>query len=236
MNPENNTATPTTTPATQGVAPVTNQDIKVKEVESSRTFKKVEAKTFTIAPAGIFNAVVTEIAFIGTYTRTFTKGEETTTKDYEFIGFAFKFIDMNTNEENIIYSETSLTYVDGSRLRGYVEALSPDFSEGKALKKLLGGKCNITITHTQGKDKAGEPKTYANVANIAPHNNNMNRVPVDSGELQYFDILTDMAKIEEGLNSKHRWLILNRSHEYGTTASPAVGTPEAQVQGEPVAA
>jgi hypothetical protein len=34
-----------------------------------------------------------------------------------------------------------------------------------------------------------------------------------------------MGNIEEGLNSKHRWLIENKSHEYGTPAS--AGTPSA---------
>jgi DNA polymerase sigma len=120
---QDNTATQGTN-ATQ--VDVTKQDTstKQKEIESSRAFKKVEAKTFSIAPAGIFNAVVIEVAFIGTYTRTFTKGEETTSRDYEFVGFAFKFVDLNTGVENIIYSEVALSYVDGSRLRGYIDALA----------------------------------------------------------------------------------------------------------------
>jgi len=233
---QDNTATQGTN-ATQ--AGVTRQDTtsNKKEIESSRAFKKVEAKTFSIAPAGIFNAVATEIAFIGTYTRTFTKGEETTSKDYEFVGFAFKFVDLNTGAENIIYSEVALSYVDGSRLRGYVDALAPNFKEGDNLKKLLSKKCNITITHTQGKDQSGEAKTYANITNITVHNNNMPNVPVDNNELQYFDILTDMAKIEEGLNSKHRWLIQNKSHEYGSNASSVdTPAPQAQQQEEPVQA
>ncbi|MCK5814242.1 MAG: hypothetical protein KAH03_08280 [Cocleimonas sp.] len=228
---QDNTATQGTN-ATQ--AGVTRQDTSTKqvEIESSRAFKKVEAKTFSIAPAGVFNAVVIEVAFIGTYTRTFTKGKETTSRDYEFVGFAFKFIDLNTGVENIIYSEVALTYVDGSRLRGYIDGLNPDFKEGDALKKLLSGKCNITITHTQGKDKSGEAKTYANIVNIVEHNKNMPDVPVDRSELQYFDILNDMAKIEEGLNSKHRWLIQNKSHEYGSNAS-SVDAPAPAEQAQP---
>lgn len=211
-NPDSNT---TTTPAK-------------KEIESSRTFKKVEAQTFSVAPAGTFNAVVIDVAFIGTYTRTFGKGEDTTSKDYEFLGFGFKFVDLNTSVENIIYSETALSYVDGSRLRGYIDALAPEFKEGDNLKNLLGKKCNITIMHTQGKDKQGNDKTYANITNITLHNKNMPDIPVDKSELQYFDILNDMPKIETGLNSKHRWLIQNKSHEYGSAASPA---PEAQSGG-----
>ena len=216
---ENNTATQGTN-ATQA---------NKQEIESSRTFKKVEAKSFSIAPAGIFNARVIEIAFIGTYTRTFTKGQKTTSKDYEFVGFAFKFIDMNTGAENVIYSEVALSYVDGSRLRGYVDAINPNFKKGDPLKKLLSGKCNITITHSVG-EKDGESKTYANITNIAEHNRNMPDVSVDNSELQYFDILNDMPKIEEGLNSKHRWLIQNRSHEYGSNVqsvdTPATPTPQ----------
>jgi hypothetical protein len=192
-----------------------------KQIENSRTFKKVEAQTFSIAPMGTFNAVVIDVAFIGTYTKTFGKGEETTSKDYEFVGFGFKFIDMNTGAENIIYSETALSYVDGSRLRAYIDAVAPDFKEGDSLKSLLGKKCNITITHSQGKDKMGEPKTYANITNITQNNKNMPDVPVNNAELQYFDILNDMGNIETGLNSKHRWLIQNKSHEYGqATSSP----------------
>jgi hypothetical protein len=236
MNPQDNTATQGANATQAGVA---KQDTSTKkaEIETSRAFKKVEAKTFSIAPAGIFNAVVIEVAFIGTYTRTFTKGEETTRKDYEFVGFAFKFIDLNTGVENIIYSEVALSYVDGSRLRGYIEGLNPDFKEGDSLKKLLSGKCNITITHTQGKDKSGEAKTYANIVNIAGHNSNMANVTVSNSELHYFDILNDMANIEDGLNSKHRWLIQNKSHEYGANAS-SVGTPapQAQPKEEPVSA
>jgi hypothetical protein len=236
MSTENNTATQGTTATPSGV---TRQDTSTKEVniESSRAFKKVEAKTFSIAPAGIFNAVVIEVAFIGTYTRTFTKGEETTQRDYEFVGFAFKFIDLNTGVETIIYSEVALSYVDGSRLRGYIEGLNPDFKEGDSLKKLLSGKCNITITHTQGNDKSGEAKTYANIVNIAGHNSNMPKVPVNSSELHYFDILNDMANIEDGLNSKHRWLIQNKSHEYGANASRVdAPAPQAQPKEEPVPA
>ncbi len=230
MNTNDNTATPNATATNPAVAPVTQPDTQKKEIESSRTFKKVEAKTITIAPEGRFNAAPIEVGFIGTYTRTFTKGENTTSKDYEYVGWAFKFMDLNTGAENVIYSETALTYVDGSKLRGYVDAINPDFKEGDPLKKLLKGKCNITITHTVGKDKDGVDKTYANITNITTHNNNMPDVPVTTNEVQYFDILTDMAKIEEGLNGKHRWLIQNKSHEYGSATS--VDAPVANTQQE----
>lgn len=230
MNTSDNTATQDMNATPAGVAKH-DTSTKKAEVERSRSYKKLEAKTFTIAPAGIFNAVVTEISFIGTYTRTFTKGDITTSKDYEMVGFSFKFVDLNTGAENIIYSEVALTYVDGSRLRGYVAALAPDFKEGDNLKKLLASQCNITITHNQGKDKAGEPKTYANIINITGHNNNMPNVPVDKSELQYFDILNDMATIEENLNSKHRWLIQNKSHEQGSQVS-SIDTPATPAQPE----
>jgi len=222
MNTENNTATQGTTAT-------------AKEIEGSRSFKKVEAKTFAIAPAGVFNAVVIGLSFLGTYTRTFTKGKETTSRDYEYTGFDFKFIDLNTGGENIIYSETILSYVDGSRLRGYIEALAPNFKEGDNLKKLLGNKCNITIAHNQGKDKSGEPKTYANIVNITVSNKNMPDVPVNNSELQYFDILNDMGNIEEGLNSKHRWLIQNKSHEHGTPAPTATTAMTSNDQAETAA-
>jgi hypothetical protein len=62
----------------------------------------------------------------------------------------------------------------------------------------------------------------------------MTDVPVNSAEIQYFDILNDMAKIEEGLNSKHRWLIQNRSHEQGSNAqSVDTPTPQTQQQEQP---
>jgi hypothetical protein len=67
----------------------------------------------------------------------------------------------------------------------------------------------------------GEPKIYANITNITQNNKNMPDVPVNNAELQYFDILNDMGNIETVLNSKHRWLIQNKSHEYGqATSSP----------------
>ena len=230
MNPNDNTATPANTATNPNVAPVANNDTnKPRKIERSRTFKKVEAKTINIPVAGTFNAVLVGLAFIGTYTRQFKKGTSTTTADYEYVGMSFKYIDMNTGVEQIIHSEAALTYTDGSKLRSYIESINPTFEEGEELKKLLKGKVNITVTHTLGKNSNGEDKTYANITALVQHNANMPDVPVNDNEIQYFDILTDMANIDIGLNGKHRWLIQNKSLEHGSNPVP-VDNPQPQVQ------
>ncbi len=208
MNASNNTVTPNAT--------ATNPAVASKKIEDSRTFKKLEANTISVPVAGTFNAVLVGTAFIGTYTRKFTKGTEVNTKDYQYLGLTFKYIDQNTNSVQIIHSECNLTYTDGSKLRTYIEALDPNFSEGAPLKELLGKQCNITVSHKLGTDREGKEKTYANITALVEFNPNMPAVEVADNELQYFDILDDMNNIEDGLNQKHRWLILNRSHEYGS--------------------
>ena len=182
-------------------------------IENSRSFKIVEKKNFNIPPAGTFNATVRSIAFIGTYTRSFTKSGKTTSKDYEMVGFTFNFIDLNTSSQDEIYTECVLSYVDDSRLRQYIEALG-GLSEGADIKSLVGKSAKITIVHSSS-DASGESKTYANISLIEPVDSGGELPAISPDHLFYFDILSDMSKIED-LNSKHKWLIQNKSHEHGS--------------------
>ena len=224
MNNQDSTATPVNSATTT----------KQQEIETSRSFRIVERKSFSIAPAGTFNATLRGLSFIGRYTREFTKNNITTSKMYEMVGLAYVFTDLNTGEQSEIFTECVLSYVPDSRLHGHIMALAPDFKEGDTLQNLVGKPAKITIQHsTRTNPATGDNRTYANIVQVAVADKNAKIQPVAKEHLFYFDIQTDMAKIED-LNSKHRWLIENKSHEYGTGATSTSDQAPQQQEQPPV--
>ena len=219
MNPQDNTATQPNTSTK-----------KPAEIETSRSFRVVERKDFSIAPAGVFNATLRSLAFIGKYTREFTKNNKTTSKDYEMVGLAYVFTDMNTGQQAEIFAECVLSYVPDSRLDDHINALTgtAGLKEGDALKNLIGKNAKITIIH---RPSADGDKTYANIDRVDVVDKNAKIQPVAKEHLFYFDIVTDMAKIED-LNSKHQWLIENKSHQYGNSSPSPVHQPAQATQQE----
>ena len=220
MNNQDSTATPTNSATT------TNQ----QEIETSRSFRIVERKSFSIAPAGTFNATLRGLSFIGRYTKEFTKNNITTSKVYEMVGLAYVFTDLNTGEQSEIFTECVLSYVPDSRLHGHIMALAPEFKEGDTLQNLVGKPAKITIQHsTRTNPTTGDNRTYANITQVAVADKNAKIQPVAKEHLFYFDIKTDMAKIAD-LNSKHTWLIQNKSHEHGGGAPSTTSTPNTSGQ------
>lgn len=222
VNEENNTATQGTASTASAVTPAAKRDTTKKaEIETSRTFRIVERKDFSIAPAGVFNATLISLAFIGNYTREFTKNNKVTSRKYEMVGLTYVFIDLNTGQMAEIFSECILSYVPDSRLHGHINALTGNdgLREGAGLKELIGKTAKITIIH---RPNADGDKTYANISKVDVVDKKLSIEKVEKARFFYFDILGDMGKIES-LNNKHRWLIENKSHEYGGSSSSASG-------------
>ena len=222
MNNSDNTATQANSATTT----------KQQEIETSRSFRIVERKSFSIAPAGTFNATLRGLSFIGNYTKEFTKNNITTSKVYEMVGLAYVFTDLNTGEQSEIFTECVLSYVPDSRLHGHIMALAPDFKEGDTLQSLIGNPAKITIQHsTRTNPETGDNRTYANITQVEVADKNAKIQPVAKEHLFYFDIKNDMAKIAD-LNSKHTWLIENKSHEHGKTSTS--GQPAPQQEQPPI--
>jgi hypothetical protein len=107
--------------ATQGSSATPTQHAAI---ETSRTFRIVERKDFSIAPAGVFNATLRSLSFIGNYTREFTKNNTITSKTYEMVGLVYVFTDLNTEQTTEIFTECVLSYVPDSRLHHHIDVLT----------------------------------------------------------------------------------------------------------------
>jgi hypothetical protein len=110
--------------------------------------------------------------------------------------------------------------VPDSRLHDHIQALTGDkgLKEGAQLRDLVGKNAKITIIH---RPNADGDKTYANISKVGVVDSRSGIQSVEKERLFYFDILADMRKIES-LNTKHKWLIENKSHEHGNPSPSSV--------------
>ena len=194
-----------------------NTNTTEKKIETSRTFKIVEKKSFSLPPQGVFSARLASLAFIGTYTKTFTnKDGSKDEKDLELVGLGYQFTDLNTGELSEALLECVLSYHPDSRFYGNILALNNDepLPENATLDTLLNRAVRIEIVHQTGTDKQGNSRQYASIKSVTPLGADMKQ-PEKIEATCFYDIQAHDASAYELLNGKHKWMIENRSHEKG---------------------
>jgi len=188
-----------------------------KQIETSRTFKIVEKQSFSLPPQGVFSARLASLAFIGTYTKTFTNKDGTKEeKNLELVGLSYQFTDLNTGELSEALVECVLSYHPDSRLYGNILALNNNepLAEGAGLDSLLNQAVRIEIIHQTGTDKQGNSRQYASIKSVTPLGADMKQ-PDPLENTCFYDIQAHNDSSYDALNGKHRWMIENRSHEKG---------------------
>lgn len=121
-----------------------------------------ESKEFKIASEGVVQAVLNKVVDLGLVDQVYNG----VTKKVHKVRFFWQLAEMDEDGKTPIYLPeqftSSLHEKSGlfKRLKGMYGKNPPPIYD---LEKSIGFNCNLVIQHNEGKDKSGNPKTFANI-------------------------------------------------------------------------